>query len=316
VKGQGGGSAGISADWTGIRYTLNHITDECDEIEVGKRGSGTDNVCSLSIASPSSGAVFHLGGSNYNRATVPLAASSACSGTANWTLNLTYTRGSGTSYTSSATTSTTINQTVNYQTPVGNGGRVSLQCEATLLGRSFSDSETAYVDGTTIPNATITTRLSGLYSGGATPTLLAHIAVYESAGCYCQFRQATLFGVPGRWPNESYDGGSHVGLMQVPNGMVNAFDWMANTQAGSTIFQQKLAYVRNWVSPQRTSHPTLPDLTGTQYEDDALVFYGPYSVELQHYYIPNSGYTGWILNPNSAHGQGYVLNVRSSVIPN
>jgi len=47
VKGQGGGSAGISADWTGIRYTLNHITDECDEIVVGKRGSGTDNVVSI-----------------------------------------------------------------------------------------------------------------------------------------------------------------------------------------------------------------------------------------------------------------------------
>jgi hypothetical protein len=52
VKGQGGGSAGISADWTGIRYTLNHITDECDEIVVGKRGSGTDNVVTVSISGP------------------------------------------------------------------------------------------------------------------------------------------------------------------------------------------------------------------------------------------------------------------------
>jgi len=47
VKGQGGGSAGISADWTGIRYTLNHITDECDEIVVGKRGNGTDIVVTI-----------------------------------------------------------------------------------------------------------------------------------------------------------------------------------------------------------------------------------------------------------------------------
>jgi len=44
VKGVSGGSAGISADWTAFRYSLNHITDECDEIVTSKRGNGTDNV--------------------------------------------------------------------------------------------------------------------------------------------------------------------------------------------------------------------------------------------------------------------------------
>ena len=191
---------------------------------------------------------------------------------------------------------------------------MTLLAEATLAGTSLSATRTAYVDGTAIPNATVTSRLTGLYSGGATPNLLAHIAAWES-GCYCQFKLGSLFGVSGRWPVESYDGGSHVGLMQVPNGMVNAFDWVTNTQAGSAVFQQKLTYVRNWVSGQRNGHPTLPDLSGSQYEDDALVFYGPFAVELEHYYIHNTAYSGWILNPNCAHGQGYVANVRGSTIP-
>jgi hypothetical protein len=51
VKGISGGSAGISADWTSFRYSLNHITDECDEIVTSKRGSGTDNVHSVQVTS-------------------------------------------------------------------------------------------------------------------------------------------------------------------------------------------------------------------------------------------------------------------------
>lgn len=89
-----------------------------------------------------------------------------------------------------------------------------------------------------------------------------------------------------------------------------------NTGDGSNVFKQKLTYVRSWVTGQRQGHASLPDLTGVQYENDALVFYGPYSTELQHYYVPNSAYNGWIPNPNCVDGQGYAAAVRGSVIPN
>lgn len=98
--------------------------------------------------------------------------------------------------------------------------------------------------------------------------------------------------------------------------MVNAFDWIENTQQGKNVYQSKLNFVTQWVAGQRTNRPNLPDLTAAQKEDDALVFYGPYAVQLQHYYIPNANYNGWIVNPNCANGQGYVSAVRSRTVPN
>ena len=41
------------------------------------------------------------------------------------------------------------------------------------------------------------------------------------------------------WPLESYDGGSHIGLMQVPLSMHNAWNWEKNTEKGADIFYQK-----------------------------------------------------------------------------
>jgi len=97
--------------------------------------------------------------------------------------------------------------------------------------------------------------------------------------------------------------------------MIDAFNWVVNTKDGSNLFQQKMSYVHSWVSGQRSGHSGLPDLTGIQYENDALVWYGPYATELQHHYIPNSLYNGWVNNPNCANGQSYANAVRKSVVP-
>jgi hypothetical protein len=55
---------------------------------------------------------------------------------------------------------------------------------------------------------------------------------------YHQFSLRLLYQVYGYWPVESPVPalGLYVGLMQVPNGMPNAFDWMTNTNAGWSTF--------------------------------------------------------------------------------
>lgn len=190
--------------------------DAGDAGAVATRTAAACSPCTVQIGSPSSGQVFALGNGDYNQTVMPLAASSTnCSGSATWKLEYTYTRTSGRVYPGAATqTSSTMGQTAQYTVGPGKGGKVLLSV-STPTG--FGNSTTAYIQGTAIPNATITARLRALYSGGATPDLLAQIASHES-GCYCQFTNRTLYGISGRWPTESYDGGSHVGLMQVPNG--------------------------------------------------------------------------------------------------
>jgi len=85
----------------------------------------------------------------------------------------------------------------------------------------------------------------GLYSGGATPGLLTGVAERESS--YYQFISRSLYGVPnGLWPNENAansktPAGLYVGLMQVPNGMVDAFDYLTNTYQGWYIFNGNLS---------------------------------------------------------------------------
>jgi len=255
------------------------------------------------------GQVYNMGGSNYDQATVALEAASACSGSANWTLNFKYTTVNGSSYSGSATTSTTIGQSTNYTTPVALGGQVNAQVQATLAGQSFTQSVTFYVLGTPIPDPTITSQLDWLYRAGTTPNLLTGIASKE--GSYMQFySQETRMGVMGEWPYESYDGGSHVGLMQVPNTLKDAFDWYTNTSDGYGIFESKLTSAHNYVSNQIAGHPSLPAATGSQYEDDALVYYGPYGAA-GTYWVPSSDYSTWVPNPNNTNGVNYANAIRN-----
>jgi len=275
-------------------------------------GSSPATVCTLSIANPANGQVFDLTAGNYNQTTMPLTASSACPGTANWTLNFSYTSQASATYTSSSSTSSATGQTSNYQPPAGNGGQINLTANATLAGHSFTANSLAYVDGTAIPNATITSRLVSLYSSGATPHLLTGIAVVESN--YRQFSPRSLYTVYGPWPLESPSPalGLYVGLMQVPNGMPSAFEWLTNTSSGASIFNGKNSIVQSYVSAQRNGHPSLPDLSATQYEDNQLVLYNGLPVPSNYVWQPNSNFTAWT-QVSGTGGYNYVQSVRNGI---
>jgi hypothetical protein len=154
-----------------------------------------------------------------------------------------------------------------------------------------------YVVGVAIPNDAITARLSALYSG-ATFNLLTGIADEESD--YRQFAARTLYGVNTRWPLESYDGGSHIGLMMVPVTFTDAWDWIANTQKGAEIFADKLATAGRIETAIRTRNPGLRVLTSSELEHMALVLYGPHGSadRSRQYYVPAPTPSGidWIRN--------------------
>ncbi len=181
------------------------------------------------------------------------------------------------------------------------------------LWENFTHSVTFYVLGAAIPNATISNRLVSLYASGATPGLPKGMACRESS--YHQFVQAYMMGATGLWPNGSNLGtlDQFVGLMQVPNNMSSAFDWYTNTSTGLSIFGSKLAAVQSYVSGLRAQHSSLPNLTGSQYEDNQLIRYcGWWSGDSTYYWIPNAAFTGWVANPNSP-GYSYVNDVRNKI---
>ena len=128
---------------------------------------------------------------------------------------------------------------------------------------------------------------------------------------YHQFVSRNLYGQTVPWPYES-SGGGYVGLMQVPNAMNVAFDWIQNTQTGANIFQQKLSKAQGAVAAYQASCPGLPGLTGVQLENAAPVYYGPFAY-LGPYYVPNNDCTGWSVNPNNTDGVNYAQSVRGLI---
>jgi len=270
------------------------------------------SVCVLTVNNPVNGQVFSLS-SNYNSATIPLNASSNCTGSSvTWQFAYSYTAGNGTPYSSGVgNTTTSLGQNGNWQSS-GEGGQGTITASATATGAMgpLTANLVSYIDGTTIPNSTITSQLQNLYSSGATRDLLTGIAMLESN--YQQFVTRELYGTSGYWPNESYDRGSHVGLMQMPNGMGDAFDWTQNTADGASLFQQKISVAQSVVSGYRANCSGLPGLTAQQLENDALVYYGPYGAS-GPYYVPNSGCSGWNVNPNNSNGVTYANSVRGQM---
>ena len=251
---------------------------------------------------------------NYNQASLPLEASSNCRDTsATWVFSFTYTTADGSrQYTSGdVSTSTTLGQSTNWLSPSGLGGQGSITVTASVNSGALTTELLSYIEGTNnIPSTSVTNQLLNLYASGATLRLLTGIAMRESS--YQQFALRTLYGTQAYWPLESYDGGSHVGLMQVPNGMNVAFDWIQNTQGGADIFQQKLTKAQGNGSSCQAGCPGLPGLTGVKLENDALVFYGPYAGS-GPYYVPCNDCSGWIQNPNNSDGISYANDVRSKV---
>jgi hypothetical protein len=199
-----------------------------------------------------------------------------------------------------------------------------------------------------IPNATALGQLNGLYArvtipitgvsfSPATADLMTQIAAMESGGSYEQqffnppnAKSNYPYHVADSWPLESGDGGSHVGIMQVPisqtakllttlgkttAGQANAWDWMQNaknaiqcptgtaakdcgtaTSAGEYSFQEKLiAAYTNMKTMQKGLTPALTTaLTSCQLEEMALAQYGssPCGADPNYqYYIPQCSST-------------------------
>jgi hypothetical protein len=163
------------------------------------------------------------------------------------------------------------------------GGKSTVNASLTDSGiKAVAKPVTFFIVGSAIPNADITARLVSLYSRGATPDLLAKIAMQESS--YRQFRDLPLYGIPEKWPNESPDGGSHIGLMQVGTTYDRAWDWHANTEEGRRLFvREKLPpairnerRIRNGDAKSNIlGHPDLRQLTDVELENMAVLLYGP-----------------------------------------
>jgi hypothetical protein len=250
-----------------------------------------------------------------------------------------------------------------------------------MNGGSWTNSVIGYVTGIaatqssphTIPDSTIYSKLSMSYGAvtipatgalfsPATSGLMTQIAAWESRP-YCQ----QFFDPPNTtamypdeivdsWPLESgEDGGSHIGLMQVPISQPNAWDWIQNTtngikcrkptaiscQAkntpGNSSFQAKLLISYNrMIAMQKGKSPALPALSPCQLEEMALAEYGPYSSPslIEQYYIPTctgtrngnnctNGSWQWSINSSGAPPDPhphycavcYVMDVRASHLP-
>jgi hypothetical protein len=198
------------------------------------------------------------------------------------------------------------------------GGRLTINAsESTAAGTvSACPVKYAYIVGSAIPDNVITSQLLNLYSHGATPNLLTGIASVESS--YQQFSPATLYGYSANWPKESYDGGSHVGLMQMPTSTQHAWDWLVNASDAAALFSDKLAAATRIERRIRKLYHGLHHLTDVEIENMALVLYGPYaSADLtqQYYAVEQVGRKwAWVVNTaGNPDGIAYADNCRASV---
>lgn len=178
------------------------------------------------------------------------------------------------------------------------GGKMIINATASVAGKTVSASPvTAFITGTHIPDEEITDRLIELYTsgGGATRNLMTCIAMKESS--YAQFFPATLYELSSLWPHESYDGGSHIGLMMMPTTSLRAWDWKANTKDGVEWFtKEKTSIAKSRINNIIKAHPGLRQLTATEMERQIMLTYGPgaSSNPEKQFYIPQSnGHGGW-----------------------
>ncbi len=234
-----------------------------------------------------------------------------------WTNTLEYQTSGGRGAYSEADAITTIDKGVNAKSYGYVGGKLTAKVSAIINGSPQSAGpNTAYLMGFAIPNATITSQLVSAYSG-TTTHLLTGIAMKEST--YRQFARRTLYGHTGLWPNESYDGGSHIGLMQMPTTKAYAWDWIVNTQDAATLFSAKVASAQRKENAIITAHSGLRVLTGTERENMALVLYGPYASHnlSKQYYAPVKDANGmWVWAVNTAgnpNGVTYANDVRNKI---
>lgn len=210
------------------------------------------------------------------------------------------------------------------------GGQATVYASAMINGEVDNAAPISLtVTGVAIPDTEITARLVSIYNG-QTKNLMTGLAMKESS--YIQFAQRDLYGKNDRWPNESYDGGSHIGLLMVETTMDRAWDWLRNTEFGVNFFQgtntsngEKMGLASFWenkikTDARKTYGCNLRNLLNVERENMALVLYGPYAsgnLTGQYYYyqaitVNKKTSCDWIINTaNNSNGVYYANEVRS-----
>ena len=317
------------ADWTGgsecqgSTETMTYDSSNCNEAtgtwvnDDGVSGDDVWNRLGLSIIFPQDQSNFSLSQSDLTATdTVSFQAHTGdTTSTVKWSTNLKYSTSKGKgSYSISDNKINTTGSDVETKTYTSIGGILTVKASAKIDGSAHNAGpNTIFITGVKIPSDSITNQLLSLYSG-STPRLLTGIAMKEST--YRQFNNQLRYGYSGYWPLESYDGGSHIGLMMVPVSKTDAWDWTANTQDGAKLFNGKLAIALTLEKKIIKNHPGLRSLTGIERENMALVLYGPYANASlsKQYYVPQKTNDLWDWTVNStgnSHGVGYANSVRS-----
>ncbi len=282
--------------------------------------TATISCCELVIKSPQSDAQYPLSQNDITAVNLTYEADDQTnSGQVSWTVNLEYATSGGKGATQTLDTFTSTANSPTARTYQSQGGRLTISATEATASGTISSCPTnyyAYIVGAPIQDSEITSRLISLYARGATPNLLTGIASVESS--YLQFNNRTLYNYYADWPYESYDGGSHIGLMQVPTTLTDAWDWHVNTLDGANLFQAKLATARRLERRIRRYFHGLRPLTPVQIENMALVLYGPYAsgdLTMQYYYPQVTGHRAvWVVNTfYNPNGVAYADNVRASV---
>jgi hypothetical protein len=283
--------------------------------------SGSTPSSTLAILSPSANQNFTLSEAN-DTATMPIAfTANGTTDTVSWTATLVYQTSGGfpnTPYQLTRTFQTTANGQDN-ETYASQGGQVTVNASDDTTAEQASPISFAVI-GIRIPGSGITTRLADLYSnvGGATHALMTGVAQVESS--YFQFKRRSLYGEVASWPQESYDGGSHIGLMQMPTSteIDYAWDWQVNTAAGVNLFTSKLSTAQRKMNVIIQQHPGLSALNAVELEHMALVLYGPYASpnNMKQYYVPvlSKHRWKWVVNTTgNPKGVAYADSCLSAV---
>jgi hypothetical protein len=271
----------------------------------------------LTIESPTAGNVFALTLDTHTRTPdiAFTAGGSGAKGQVSWTVTLEYDTDHPRGLPDLVTTFNTNGTSTKKGYYHSQGGRA--KATATAGNNQACPLEYFYVVGDAIPESEITTRLVGLYAHGATPHLLTGIADKEST--YRQFGSRSKYGRAGLWPVESYDGGSHIGLMQMPTTVDRAWDWQLNSRDAANLFQDKLRIAASLERRIIQGHRGLRRLTDVESENMALALYGPgaaagldnqYYRAIQH----ADGSYDWVVNTaNNPVGVAYADDVRSRI---
>ncbi len=298
----------------------------------------------LGITSPTDNQLVDLDQLYYTETNiVPFLAGSNTGNPIDWTSSLQYATSGGKGNTTDNRLFTTSSAQEHDETYQSEGGQVEVTASTTASdGSTVNDCVTFYVEGPAdgIDDATyITPQLDGLYQqssnypSGGTKNLMTGIAEVEST--YHQFL-TPLEGNPdlfelffdyqiaAKWPNESGDGGSHIGLMMDPVTIADAWNWLQNTSDGvnSTIYGfagNKLptatTYIKDIIngvkSPKIPGHIGLSSLQGPELENMALVLYrgaglGPdlATTLTELYYIPACSTNNVVITNKGLQCQG------------